>query len=632
MAVTKTATFGIKIPVETNAEGAAKSVEKLRDSIQSSKDRIKELQSSMQSLRGKSDEVKAAKKALKGALDAERDSISRNALALGKLGQTVNDTKGKTSAWREKLSDLGSTLKGGTLAAIETVATAAIAFTTAVVAAVAATTKWALETADMLRTMGLFREAASGSSANAKAWGEQIDDLAKHIATPRAELQALSLDIEKSLRGTRISGQGMVDTFKAVAQASAAMGDSAGKSLQDIITRGKQFGRFALGQFELTGTGLKFDDVAKELAANLKISLADARNQLVMGRVKIDDGAKAVNDAVTKRFGSVNEKLSLSLPTLATRFKETLGGLTTDINITPILDGVKAITEWFGKGTVIGETMRGIFTRLGDGFGKAFLASLPLAKELFIQFLIQVVKLEIVFYRTRNAFNEVFGKGPLKGVLTAERAIDGFKAAMGLAAAVMGTVAVGVAVLGVALYGMARPFLWVGEKANELIDLFQTMGWSEVGTHIVEGIADGIKSGWDALKSAVRALATGSIGEFRSKIDAHSPSREFAKAGRTAPEGAAEGIKAGKGEVDAAVRDMAPKPISMGKAMGGGAAPKASGGAVTLNATFSFPNATDGKSVKAEVESESFRAKVLKVFEDAARSAGIAIQGAQNAV
>ena len=120
-----------------------------------------------------------------------------------------------------------------------------------------------------------MREAVAGNTANATAWGHQIDWLSLKLATSKDELNALVVATEKAFRGTRISGKGLVDTFTAVATASSAAGADVGKALQSIMERGKLSGRFSLGFkapgiSELQGTGLDFKDVAAALAKNAR--------------------------------------------------------------------------------------------------------------------------------------------------------------------------------------------------------------------------------------------------------------------------------------------------------------------------------------------------------------------------
>ena len=84
----KTLTFGIKVQADSNANAAADTVESLTAKIKESQESVKSYGATLRQLRGSTAEVKSAKEKLKGAVEAEKNAISANALALGKLGTT----------------------------------------------------------------------------------------------------------------------------------------------------------------------------------------------------------------------------------------------------------------------------------------------------------------------------------------------------------------------------------------------------------------------------------------------------------------------------------------------------------------------------------------------------------------
>src|SRR5207253_894665 len=84
-----------------------------------------------------------------------------------------------------------------------------------------------------------------------------------------------------ALSRTRLNGEQIVDTMNLVTQASAAMGDEAGNALKEIVTRGQLVGRLQINPQELFGTGVEFDDIAKQLATSMNVGIADARKEIV---------------------------------------------------------------------------------------------------------------------------------------------------------------------------------------------------------------------------------------------------------------------------------------------------------------------------------------------------------------
>jgi uncharacterized protein (DUF111 family) len=149
------------------------------------------------------------------------------------------------------------------------------------------------------------------------------------------------------------------------------MGDEVGKQLENIITRGQMAQRVQINPLELQGSGLQFKDIAGQLAANLHIGVEQAKAALFEGRVKLDDGAKAIRDAVDKRFGEINAKKLLDLGVQAEKFKEKLTALTADVKLEPLLKGIDELSHLFDNTTVSGAALKQLVTFLGDQIGPA---------------------------------------------------------------------------------------------------------------------------------------------------------------------------------------------------------------------------------------------------------------------
>ncbi|HVH51983.1 MAG TPA: hypothetical protein VM690_07545, partial [Gaiellaceae bacterium] len=333
----KTATWSLNL--ESNApavsKDTAKSLEGLRQQIQGSTEFIKLMSGSLRSLRGASDDVKAAKEQLKAKIDAEKGAVSKATVELLKQGTTYGkltesakkttsatkdlgaglkeaggplaDFSGKLGAMKDFLGE-GSVLLKGSALAVGVLAAAFVGVTAAIVGSTAALARWLVVSGNELRAMNLAREAAAGSAENAKALGTWVDLLSRKVSTSKDKINELAVSLTRDLSGgfSKVSGQGIVDTFAAVTQAAAAAGDEVGNAIGDIVKRSKLFGRIRINPFELQGKGINFEDVAGALSKNLKIGLKTARLALYQGMVPIDAGAKALRDAVEKRFGAIN--------------------------------------------------------------------------------------------------------------------------------------------------------------------------------------------------------------------------------------------------------------------------------------------------------------------------------------
>lgn len=80
--------------------------------------------------------------------------------------------------------------------------------------------------------------------------------------------------------------------------------------------------------------------------------------------------------------------------------------------------------------------------------------------------------------------------------------------------------------------------------------------FSEIGSNIVQGIWNGISSGWGWLRDSVADLANSLLEGAKDALGIHSPSREFAWVGRMVDEGFAKGIIDYAHLVDGALDDI----------------------------------------------------------------------------
>ncbi len=644
MASERTATFGIRVNAETNADLSALSVEELGKAILASQEAVKSFGSSLRTLRGNSDEVTAAKAKLRAAQNAERDAVSRATLELGKQGKTLFDVTKKTEGSAGALDSLkkGLTQAGGPTAELSKrfeglkamfsgagssallagmgfgiLLAGVTALAAGVVSAAVALGSFILTAGNELRTMNLFREAATGSAENAKAFGHQIEVLATKVPMSTKELNDLSLSLTKSVINTRVTGKALIDTFNAVAQTSSAMGDSAGKAIEDIILRGKQMGRMSLGVNELQGTGIQFTDVAKQLSANLKIGLLDAQMMLRNGRVKIDDGAKAIREVVEKKFGKVNMALMLDLPKLTAKFRDSLVHLTDGVDMAPLLEGFKRIAGLFDKSSVSGGILKDLIADFGGIMTKVFVASLPFLEVFFTQLTLEALKLEIAFLKLGVWVKQTFGIDFVKGFGDADMAVSLAKFTFGALVVVLGALAVTAALV-------AAPFVLFGAAiyeavhwGEELGKWLKTVDWGASGKAIVDGFINGILSGKEMLFSAVGGLADGIKEKFKNALGIHSPSKVFADFGQQTTAGYAEGVTENRGAANRAVAGM----VDIPRATGGGGG--SGGGPTSVSVTLSFPNAKSGDDVAKHLTSPSFKAEFVRVLEEIMLGAAI---------
>lgn len=683
---------------EVTAE-AASELEQFRQRIAGSTDAVKRLSAANRALRGSSDEVKRAKSELKTKIDAERDSISADNLALLKHGTTYDQVAGhakKLEVEKRKLDDqlkskatleaksatdaMGNAVKlaggpvqdmfgkfealdgvlgeaGGALGGVTLAAAGAVAGFAALAGGVlwAATElgKFVVTNAAVSRSMGLVREAAIGNADDARALGHQIDDLASKVPTSTSALNDLAVQLYR----TRLTSGAVVDTLNAVGQASAAMGDEVGKQLKDIITRGQVAQRLQINPFELQGTGLKFDDIAGQLAAQLHIGIDQARTQLLQGRVKLDDGAKAIRKAVEARFGEINLRQALSAP--LENLRKNLTALARDVNLEPLLNAADRLVKIFDVNTVSGYAIKQLITLLGDGLSNSLGDASLKAEDFFEDLEVDALKGVLALLTLKNSFKDAFGAmtdrggkivesiqkiGDALGISFGDDSLSGLNALPSL--------------VDLAKTDLDALDIVLRNVASSLSLIKKVMpNWSGIGTAIPEGIAAGISAKASTATDAVKGLADDVKKTFAKKLEIHSPSRVMFGQGGNVPEGVAGGVRARTALVVRAVEDMgadaeaageltadggsgygasamargyetaptsrAPAPAE-GGASGGGSGITIDVGGITIELKGG------DKEIAKQIETSSIVAQLTKALRDAVAAAGVPTQGAKS--
>lgn len=78
---------------------------------------------------------------------------------------------------------------------------------------------------------------------------------------------------------------------------------------------------------------------------------------------------------------------------------------------------------------------------------------------------------------------------------------------------------------------------------ENLVNAFSEMDWGSIGSNIIDGIWNGLKSGWDWLVNSVKDLAGNLLQGAKDALGIHSPSKKFAYLGEMCVAGFDEGIE-----------------------------------------------------------------------------------------
>jgi hypothetical protein len=661
--VADTASFSVK--VDSNArevgDSGAQGMEKMRAAMAASTDAVKRASSALKQLKGDTDAVKAAKEQLTAKINSENAKITAGALALHKEGTSyealaakakkASAAKAKAAFLAKKESDkaaaaakdaaeeakkesekglqdrlkdakkaigasTGASLAVGAATLAVTGLVAAVAATVSVVARSAVSLgEWILRSADVARSARLMREAFMGGNAKwAANFGEQVDELSRRVPLAKAKLDELGAGLAKN----RIGGQLWVDTLNLVAQAAGALGDSAGAQLQSFIERGRQMNRLQLNPMEMIGSGLDFTDVAKSLAANMKIGIGEAKAALYEGRVKLGDGAKAMRDAIEKKFGGINLRKMMSFDNLVLKLGESFDRLTKDVNLEPILKGAQELMSVFDTKTQSGNALKQIVTIIGSELGVAAGKGTPVLKKFIFGAIIGAQLLTIEYLKVRIALKDAFGDSTvLKNIDVMKVAIIGGRLAF---AALHGTLMATNSALTVtagAVTAISSGFDQIKKTVDDASDAFGGATYKKLGEGIVDGLIDGVKSRVAKLKDVFKEVGNDIKTTFQGSLDMHSPSRVFAEYGRNTVEGYEQGVRGESGSANRAVETMVKTP--KGGARGGGGAP------VQLVVNINVDGSGNPQATAAAITSGSTIAEITKAVIDACTSAGILV-------
>jgi hypothetical protein len=637
--------------VSDPADNAADAVEALRSRMSASQSTIKDLNAQLRNLVGKSKDVTAAKEQLRARLNAEKDALSKGQLALVKNAEAVkrldertkllakqkgeaeertrrmsaalSSAGGPIAALRAKFASLSEVVGGGGKAALVAGLAGVVAIATAITAAVAGAAvklgSFVLQAANAARTAGLLREAVAGSALNADALGTQVDALARVLPTGKEQLNELAVSLAKA----GIQGQTLVDTFNAIGQAQAAIGDDAAGKLRELVERGRLSQTFTLNPLELQGSGLQFDDVAKALGEQMHVGVDKARAALFEGRVRLADGAAALRKAVEGKFSNLNLRKMLDLNVIAAKLRERLVSLARDVKLDRLLSAFNQLTLLFDESTVSGATLKELLTFFGNTMVSAFVKVTPLARKFFQGMIIAGLQLSNTLLRSYIWFKKTFGTSVLKDVDALSLALDAGKFTLYAIVGALGVVAAAGAAIAAPFLALQAIFVTLpryGEELGEkLRAFFLNADWSALGGAVIDGLIGGLRGGFVRVVDTVKELGSKIKGAFTGKMEIRSPSKVSHRWGVNIGEGLEGGIDEKTPDVAKSLDAMAPPP----KARAGAAA---GGGGLTINLggiTFQLGGAPNAESVKAALSDPSILEQLIALLETAALSSGI---------
>lgn len=445
--------------------------------------------------------------------------------------------------------------------------------------------------------IGMFRAMAGGQAAGDKLF-DMMEGLAEQLPQTKTQLTAWSKEF---------AAMGILDTnalradLLATASASALMGDE-GVEAFTLLTR-------KITEASATTNKLKLADKQLASLAKTGANLSDVASIMGVSTQKLAAGLKAgtvnatvfgdaLNAALVQKGKGPLDRLWGSLEVLSGKFKEAIGDMFEDVNVTPFVDAVRSVLMVFGKTEAGGKNMKTVI----GGFFNAFFAWAGRAVLVATHFFLGVVILGL------RAYIAIKPWLPLLKLLGATIAVAATLFLFTFAPAVWaGVVALGALVAELAI--AAAPFVlaaalivgvyeafthwgaikaivadvvaWVGAKLSE----FAT--WAETAAeNLIGGLVSGIASGAGHVFDAMKGLASGAIKSFEKTMGIASDSKVMKKLAHYTAHGYTAGLIAANDNVGQAASGLA------GAAIGGASsvAPEsakpsapAGGASVTVN-------------------------------------------------
>lgn len=309
------------------------------------------------------------------------------------------------------------------------------------------------------------------------------------------------------------------------------------------------------------------------------------------GKALTDALDAAAVKAATLKLGPDFAKGLLSLDVQANRLKDNLtgkNGIFSGLKIEGLLQGISKIIALFDSTSDSGKAIKVVFESMFQPIIDGLTSLGPKIISTFIQFEIWVLKALIKLQEFHSTF-----------VVAGEIAVGAAKV-IGIALAVVTVVVLAILAATVAFVGVLLTLPQLGEKAGtaireafvsilakgqELVDYLSGLSLAEIGTQLIEGLANGITAGGAAVLKSITGVVGGAIDGAKSLLGIHSPSKVFAEIGAHTAEGMAGGVDDNAGAVQGSLESM----VSPPDAKGGSGGSNSSGGAANFSgATFNL--------------------------------------------
>lgn len=411
--------------------------------------------------------------------------------------------------------------------------------------------EFAIEAREFKEQMTEGFELFLGSKEAGEETFEEVQKIATALHAPVEQVGGLTNEL--LIAGLDNQKQ-LTETVQSITALQRVAGDAAAGKLENIVRRSVAAGKFAVTPKMLTGTGATLDSLSKIIGTKLHVSNETAKAMLKAGKVNVETGIDAINEAI--EGGKIGERAKgmFKLKDIAVDFRNSMMKLFAGIDTAPFINALRQVSVLFDENTASGKMFRtivlGAFNALFKIAGKA-------TKALLLGFIYAQVYIVKAANTVPWLVKWLYKLYDAKTVLTIIKV--GLIAIAAAAALVIGPflIMAGIGALLISTIVAAVKFI-------------ASIDFKGIGLSIVNGIADGIKAGVNTVVDAAKGAAKSAYNAVKEGLGIHSPSKEMAKLGMYTSEGFAQGVEGGASKTHKAMSFATTPPGGAAAAGGGG--------------------------------------------------------------
>lgn len=406
-------------------------------------------------------------------------------------------------------------------------------------------------------------KALAGSASGGAAVTAMVERLSASLPFATAEIQGWA----QSLLAAGLTGQRLEASIKAVAAASALMGDQGGAAAENLIKKLAEGGQGATALMKQIQEG---GGKSNKLLGDMGLSthdLAAAMGMTDAAFAKSTLSADQMNDAITKALAKKGagplDDLGNTLPNIFQKAREGFLSLFSGLGpaVKPLMATIKSLFGEFDKGSGAISALKPIVTSV---FSTLFSWATTAVHAIHAGFLLITIAALKVYIAIKPIIDKIKEFAKSAAIMTALKiAAIALAVPFVIIAAVIGVVVVIAAALVAAFVAIVAGIAYVvGGILNFVSGAAEALaswvaGAAGAAADFVAGLVQGIAAGAGAVISAVKGLASGALSAFTGALGIHSPSRVMLEHGEKNIAGAAAtGIDKGTSKVDDAMARM----------------------------------------------------------------------------